>query len=150
MNSDALLAMWACQDRLPWADSVLRNELTTRGISPEILDSAAQNRAASIAAAPDAQETFVWYGLVSRIGAGVGAIVASKLFGGLFGGNTGLIAAMLVLGFYVIVLARRLLVQSKHNGRAAAQLMLAYQWLEAGVLSMVVLAGLWSAFRFNA
>jgi hypothetical protein len=149
MESDTLLDMWKQQERLPWAESVLRDELVKRGTPSDALDSAAENRGAA-AAIPDGQETFVWYGLVSRMGAGVGAIVASKLFGGLFGGNVGLVAAMLVLSIYVVVLVRRLIAQSKHSSGAGAQLVLAYQWLEAGILSLVVLVGLWSAAWINA
>ncbi len=44
MESDVLLAMWNRQERLPWADSLLRSELTARGVPSEVLDQGAKSR----------------------------------------------------------------------------------------------------------
>ena len=46
LDTKALIELWSRDDRMPWAESILRSELSSRGIESEVLDSISQRREA--------------------------------------------------------------------------------------------------------
>lgn len=143
METDTLLELWANHERLDWAETILAAELAERGIAPAELASMASARG-SLAAekAVSARDTFVGYGLLGRACAVLLAVAASTMVGALFGKLMGTVAMLLVFLGYVAILAPRLVLQSRQRNGGAVGFVLAYQYLELGLLLVIVIGGM--------
>src|SRR5688572_3928376 len=142
LETSALLAMWKEQERLPWADEVLRDELVGRGVSPASLQGTAAARDSRTKSGDiSTRETIVSFGLIGRMLAIFGALVASRILGGLVGGKAGGLGAMAVLLAYALLLANRLLQHSGRSEDARSRLGITYLWVEVAFLLLLVAAG---------
>lgn len=142
MDTDALLATWATQERLEWAETLLAAELESRGVAASRLQALASGREAMAADKPvSARDTFVSYGLLGRAGTVMLALAASKLGGALFGETAGKVAMLLVFLTYALILAPRLLLQARQGNSGAVTLLLVYQFVELGFLLLFVALG---------
>jgi hypothetical protein len=142
-ETDTLLELWANHERLDWAETILAAELAERGIAPAELASLASARGRLAAEkAVSARDTFVGYGLLGRACAVLLAVAASTMVGALFGKLMGTVAMLLVFLGYVAILAPRLVLQSRQRNGGAVAFVLAYQYLELGLLPVIVIGGM--------
>ncbi len=139
-ETNVLLHKWEHEERVDWAENALRAELASRGVSEEQLSQLASRRGTVAQGGSSINETFVWFGIVSRFGAFMGAIVAAKVLGGLLGKTAGVLGAVAVIAVYVAVLVRRLSGHTGQKSTAGEAVVLALQWIEAVLLSLLVVA----------
>ena len=138
LNTATLRDMWATEARASWAETVLREELISRGaLATELNDVALRRDEIASSLPPSARDTLWKYGYVGRLIAFTGALAAFLLGHALFGNRVGVCAAIVVLTVYVIVLVRRVFFQSKFAVSGWTRFAMVWQCVEAILFLLV-------------
>jgi hypothetical protein len=145
METHALLEMWCKQERLPWAEAVLRKLLLERGIADAQLEQG-RVEAARIEAETVSGQSLAGFAVVGRFVAIFLAMAISNLVSSFGAPNLGMIAAMSIIAIYVALLIRYLVLASRKRKSDAVVAGMAFMWIEAVVLGCVALTGLISTF----
>jgi len=142
LNTDALLDLWLTEDRLPWAESVLREELASRGISETELEVGISRRAdPDRSRPPQVRDTIGLYGVLGRAGAIFVAVCIGNLVGSLLGAKAAFIAVTIVAAIYVAILYRRVHMQFKSPAGGWGGVFMVWQCIEAGLILLALIVG---------
>jgi hypothetical protein len=134
LETNVLVAMWGNEQRMPWADSLLRSELRKRGIDAHELNEIQASRPADPVYASSADDK-----ISARFLAFGTAIITGLVSAVLFGREIGLLVAAIVIAIYVAYLWFSLLptVRSDHGLISTASLV--YDALKFSALAGVML-----------
>lgn len=135
LDTDALLEMWVKEERMDWAEAVLREELLSRDVAAARLDGLAGSRAEIAANAPPlVRDTVVAYGILGRAGAFFIAIAVSNIGRALVGPRVAMAGVIVVLGIYVAILLRRVVIQFRTPVGGWGGFLMVWQCVEASLI----------------
>jgi hypothetical protein len=143
MSVSGLREQWARDGRTDWAESALRDALLDAGVGSDELDAVAARRS-EIAAQrlPELSATLWQYGAVGRVLALGGAFLVGGSLYHLAGMMAATVGVAVVLGTYISVLYKR---QNLHRGQAMrpmARFWMTWQFIEAILITVVVVLGM--------
>ena len=150
LESDVLRQMWAAEERMPWAEEILRAELIGRGVPADELDAVAVRRS-EIArdAPPSMRDTLFGFGVMGRAGAAFLAVVAGNLLGSLLGKRAAIVGVLVVAVAYAVILVIRVRRQSRHPSGALAGAAMVWQCTEACLIAAACAIATWVIFSGN-
>ncbi len=150
MSTEALMSLWEKDDRMAWAEEILRSELDTRGIAQSQLDEIVSRRAEIFKTrAPSERETILEYGLLGRFAAVVTAMLLSTLLGSIFGPVVAVLGAIAVAIAYIIFFGQRVLLQLNSPTSGLGSIYLIYQCLELAVIGIACVIALFLTIAKN-
>lgn len=149
METEALSTLWRDEERMPWAEAILREELVARGVPAAQLDDIASRRE-QIArdAPPKLRDTLFGWGVIGRAMTLFVAMAAAQIAGRLFGTRGAIAAAFLVFAVYTTALVVRVSQQMKQPSGVLGGFAMTWQCIEAvfitaalGVVGLFVVRG---------
>ena len=146
LDTAVLLALWHRDERVPQAETALRDELRERGVAEDEL-AAIVGRRAGLAAerAMSERETLGEFGLLGRFVSLVLSLGIGQAVQRLVGTRAGLGVAGLILAIYVVVLFRRVLRHLRRGASGRATFGMVLMMAEGALLGLLALALAWFA-----